>query len=126
MLPVNEVVKKLQEQLEICKLHQAEYRWRNHMRHLDLTVSDRRTTRTICADFGATLDLGAVEKDNCSVDNHAVICIFFVVYNWRVAEFSDGGDGLDQVIVYDCDKWIVFRDTISKGKKMIMYFTMHV
>ena len=54
--------------------------------------------------FGATLDLGAVEKDNRSVDNHLVICIFFVVYNWRVADFIDDSN-FDQVIINDCDKW---------------------
>eukprot|EP00593_Proboscia_inermis_P009033 CAMPEP_0171322350 /NCGR_PEP_ID=MMETSP0816-20121228/114902_1 /TAXON_ID=420281 /ORGANISM="Proboscia inermis, Strain CCAP1064/1" /LENGTH=60 /DNA_ID=CAMNT_0011820801 /DNA_START=1216 /DNA_END=1401 /DNA_ORIENTATION=+ len=42
-------------------------------------MSDAETTRVICTDFGATLDLSAAEKDNCSVDNHAVIDIFFVV-----------------------------------------------
>ena len=116
ILPVNEVMKKLQSQLEICKLHQAEYRWRNHMRQIDLTMSNSDTTRVICTDFGATLDLSAVEKDNCSVDNHAVICIFFIVYNWRVTDFIDDGN-LNQVIINDCDKWIWFGDTMSKGKK---------
>ena len=116
ILPVNEVMKKLQSQLVTCKLHQAEYRWHNHMRQLDLTMSDPNTTRVICTDFGATLDLGAVEKDNCSVDNHAIICIFFIIYNWRVADFYDDGN-LDQVIINDCDKWIWFGDTMSKGKK---------
>ena len=75
------------------------------MRQIDLTMSDKDTTRVICTDFGATLDLGAAEKDNCSVDNHSVICIFCVVYNWRVADFTDGSS-LDQVIISDCDKWI--------------------
>lgn len=76
MLPVNEVMRTLQVQLETCKLHQAEYMWHNRTRQIDLTMSDRDTTRVICTDFGATLDLGAAEKDNYSVDNHSVICIF--------------------------------------------------
>ena len=44
-------------------------------------MSDAETTHVICSDFGATLDLGADEKDNCSIDNHAVINIFFVISN---------------------------------------------
>ena len=86
------------------------------MRQIDLTMSDKDTTRVICTDFGTTFDLGAAEKDNCSVDNHSVICIFCVVYNWRVADFTDDSS-LDQVIISDCDKWIFLGDTMSKGKK---------
>ena len=32
-----------------------------------------------CTDSGATLDLHASKKDNSSVDNHPVICTFFVL-----------------------------------------------
>ena len=38
--------------------------------------------------FGATLDLGAAEKDDCSIDNHTVIGIFFVISNWRQAKYE--------------------------------------
>ena len=31
----------------------------------------------LCTDFGVILDLHAFKKDNSSVDNHPVICIFF-------------------------------------------------
>ena len=84
-------MKKLQSQLEICKLHQAEYRWHNHMRQLDLTMREPNTTQIICTDFGATLDLGAVEKDNCSVDNHAIICIFllYTTGGWLTSQMME-------------------------------------
>ena len=67
-------------------------------------------------DFGTTLDLQAAEKDNSSVNNHAVICIFFVCTNWRSVTFSNGVD-MDETILNDCERWIFFGDTLSKGKK---------
>ena len=39
------------------------------------------------ADFGTTLNLGAAEKDNYSVNNHTVADIFFVTYDWRRVKF---------------------------------------
>ena len=38
--------------------------------------------------FGATLDLSIAEKDNSSIDNYAVILIFFVNSNWRDVKFK--------------------------------------
>ena len=46
------------------------------MLQIELTMSDPDRHRVICTDFGATLHFGLVEKGNCSVDNHAVMCIF--------------------------------------------------
>ena len=87
------------------------------MLSIDLTMSNPNKHRVICTDFGATLDLGAVEKGNCSVDNHSVTCIFFVVSNWREVEYVNIKGNADKTITNDCDKWIFFGDTISKGKK---------
>ena len=47
------------------------------MRNLDITMGNKDKHRVLLTDFGATLDLRAAEYDNSSVDNHAVICIFF-------------------------------------------------
>ena len=94
------------------------------MLRIDLTMSNPNKHRVICTDFGATLDLGAVEKGNCSVDNHSVMCIFFVVSNWREVEYVNIKGNADKTITNDCDKWIFFGDTISKGKKMITYSTI--
>ena len=69
------------EQLVKFRTHIGEYRWNNHHRKLDLTISDAESSCIICADFGATLDLSVAEKDNCSVHNCTVTTIFFVVSN---------------------------------------------
>ena len=114
-LPVVEVIKKLIVSLAINRKHQAQYEWRDLMRKIDLTMSNPHTTRVICTDFGATLDLGASEKDNSSVNNHAVIAIFLVSHNWRQVIYKkekEGGEKEDDAtIVNDCDKWIFFGDT---------------
>lgn len=121
VLPVREVVSRLITKLNVLRQHQAQYEWRNHMRKLDLVMGDPDVHRAICTDFGATLDLGAMEKDNSSVNNHAVICIFFVLTNWRRVKFqrkTQGGIMLDdETMINDCDRWIFFGDTMSKGKK---------
>ena len=120
-LTVKEVVKKLIAQLNIVREHQAQYEWRNQMFLRDRSMSKSDTHRVLFTDFGATLDLMAAEKDNSSVNNHAVICIFFVCSNWRLAKFKNQVEGsedvFDETIVNDCDRWIFFGDTQSKGKK---------
>jgi len=87
---------------------------------MDLTTLNPKTTRVICTDFGATLDLSAIEKGMCSVNNHAVICISFVCYDWRVVKIrKETSNELewDEIIINDYDKWICFGNTLSKGKK---------
>ena len=116
-LPVNIVMKKLMDQLVICRKHVGEMRWINFTRKLDLTMSNPEVCRVICTDFGATLDLHASEKDNSSIDNHAVICIFFVAHKWRRVTFKNKDGINDEKMMNNCDKWIVFGDTMSKGKK---------
>ena len=76
------------------------------MLHIDLTMSDPNKHRVICTNFGATLDLGAVEKGNCYVDNHAVMCIFFVVSKWQEVEYYNTESNFDKTITNNCDKWI--------------------
>ena len=48
------------------------------MRKIDTTNGNADLHRIIMIDFSATLDLFAKEKDNSSVDNHAVIYIFLL------------------------------------------------
>mmetsp|Transcript_53785 Transcript_53785/g.62870 ORF Transcript_53785/g.62870 Transcript_53785/m.62870 type:complete len:289 (-) Transcript_53785:197-1063(-) len=42
-------------------------------------MSDPNKHRVLCTDFGATLDLIGAEKSNLSVNNHAIVDIFFVL-----------------------------------------------
>lgn len=121
-MAVKDVVERLFECLEICRIHQSQYEWKNLIRKIDLTMSDPETTRVLCTDFAATLDLKASEKDNSSVDNHAVVCIFLVCHDWRKVKFKTEGENGEEVIddetiVNDCDKWIFFAPTLSKGEK---------
>ena len=93
-------------------------------------MGDPNLHRVICTDFGASLDLCSAEKDNCSVDNHVVICILFVVYNWRRVSFqkiNDRGEHeADERIVNDCDRWVFLAIQCQKGRKTIMYFINNV
>ena len=118
MLPVNEVFEKMINHFEVCRQHVGEKEWKSHVKKIDSIMSHPDKTRVICTDFGATLDLRAKETDNSSVDNHAVVCIFFVLTEWRTVEFlNTKTNTTDETIVNNCDKWIVFGDTLSRGKK---------
>ena len=110
VLPVEVVLAKLVEQAEVCRLHQAQYQWINHARKLDFVMSNSSNTRVTATDFGAMLSLYASKKDNCSVDNHAVVCIFFVLSDWRVVQYKSNSNEEDETIINDCDKWI-FSET---------------
>ena len=59
---------KLHTHLIECRLHVGQYKWSNYNRQLDYTMHDANTTWTSMADFGVTLDLCAIEKDNSSVN----------------------------------------------------------
>ena len=80
-IPVEEVMVKLLAQLVQCRLHAGRYQRTNYCRKLDYTMSHPDHVRIICTIFCATLALCAAEKDNSSVHNHAIICIFFVLTN---------------------------------------------
>ena len=82
-LTVKEILKKMTIQLGMCRLHVRQYQWINWARKLDLVMSNPELCRVLCTNFGATLDLCTSEKYNCSVENHAIICIFFVLTHWR-------------------------------------------
>ena len=126
---VKDVVDRLRDALVVCRIHMAQYQWRDTMRKIDTIMSDKNLHRCIMTDFGATLDLSAAEKDNSSVDSHAVICIFFVNFNWRDVKFKRMVEGVglvdDVTRVSDCEKWIFLAIQYQQAKRMIMYFTMH-
>jgi hypothetical protein len=41
-------------------------------------------------------------------------------------EYKNSNGEIDETKVNNCDKWIFFGDTMSRGKKMTMYFTTAV
>ena len=115
---VCEVLHKVMKQLRNAnRPHQAQYEWKGWMRKIDMLMSHPYQHRIICTNFGATLDLFAMEKDNSSVNNHAVLCIYFVLTNRRKVSYEINEGNKDTTIVNDCDKWLFFGDTISRGKK---------
>ena len=77
----------------------------------------KNNIRVILNDFGAILDLRATKIDNSSVNNHYVMYIFFMACNWRrITYINKETRTNDETVINDCDKWVFFIDTISKGK----------
>ena len=74
---VCKVLHKIMKQLrDANRPHQAQYEWKGWMRKIDMLMSHPDQHCIICTNFGATLDLFEMEKDNYSVDNHAILCFF--------------------------------------------------
>lgn len=116
-LKLKDVIKNMCDKLAECREHVAEYEWINHCRKLHLTMSNPNKVRCILTDFAATPNLRAAKADNCSVDNHAVLCVMYAVHNWRVVKYKNKNGTEDETIVNDCDAWHFWGDTMSKGKK---------
>ena len=74
------------------------------MRQIDMQMINHDKHHIICTDFGATLDLAVAEKDNCSVDNHAVLAIYFVLSNWRTVKYKKEEDKCNETIINDYNK----------------------
>ena len=119
--PLHIIIDKLHAALSDAIYHQANLRWKSHAFELDCTLSDPTTTLLVATDFGASLDLQAIEKDNCATDNHAAVCIMYVLKDWKSVEYNENSnDGIvltKKKIISNCDRWIGFIDTLSKGKK---------
>ena len=84
------------------------------MKKKDLIMSNPDIHCVIYTDFGAILDL-ICEKDHSSVNNHTVICIFFICTNWRRVNYIKknqcGEDELDNTILNNCERWVFFGAT---------------
>ena len=75
---VKQMIIKMVAQLVIYREHQCQHQWQNITKKKDLIMSNLDLYFVIYTDFGATLDLMACEKDSSIMNNHTVICIFFV------------------------------------------------
>ena len=108
-------------QLELYQSHVSGYKWSNHARNLGTIISNPYTTRIFCYDFSTMLDQYAAQKDFTSINNHAVICIFFVLSKQRKVNYlkKDTGEW-GEMMTNNCNKWIVFGNTLSKGRNHIL------
>ena len=81
-MKVSEAFEKLQDLIKDGRSGFVRGEWSNWQRKLDVKESNKNT-RVILTDFSASLDLRARITDNCSVDNHAVLNIFFCLSNFQ-------------------------------------------
>lgn len=76
------------------------------MQQRALTLGDLVVHHVFCTYFAVTLDLGGSEKVCSSINNHAVACIFFIIFNWgkvKYKKFIDGLEVEDEIVVSDCE-----------------------
>jgi hypothetical protein len=120
VIPFNQLVVEFENSLETLRRHDAESNWLNRMRriHVETIPPGQGVAGT---DFSATLNLAAKLTDNCSVDNHAVLDIFIVVFNRRRVgplQYKQEKDTNQEFVeINTCHAWYFFGPTMSKGKK---------
>ena len=56
--------------------------WSDHMRKIDYYKNDLDTT-VVLTNFSIILDLHTRQTDNCSIDNHAVLDVYYILNNFR-------------------------------------------
>lgn len=107
--PVKKVVQLLVDSLEEARLHYAEYSWIDHARLADIIQGDGKIVLrwkieeiVILTDFSATARLRALKARNCSVDNHANLAIYYIIYNWREAKIKTDDGEMKTLILSDC------------------------
>ena len=111
-MKVSEAFEKLRDLIKDGRSGFVRGEWSNWQRKLDVKESNKNT-RVILTDFSASLDLRARMTDNCSVDNHAVLDIFFCLSNFRQVQLQNGKIH----DVCDTNVYCFFRSSMSSGKK---------
>ena len=111
-LPINKIVCELEDCAKTARRNYVLGKWSNHVRKIDLTESDESTTVTL-ADFSASLDLKARQTDNCSVNNHVVLGMFYLLNNFRKIRLDDN----NYACICDTHCFAYFGCSISSGKK---------
>lgn len=116
-MPFKELLEKLCEHSAKSLKHVTDAEW--------YRVSRARLEKTflpneilIYTDFSATPSLEAIEKDNSSVAQHCILCIFVVMHSPR-DETITLADGSTTTIVRvnSCTHWAVLGPTDGYGKK---------
>ena len=115
-LPIKEVVNRLATQLTIARTHFSHGNWLNMTRRLD-TNTFSTSELLVFTDFSATMDLHAAKADNSSVNNHAVLAIYVVLYSPRDVNVKLDNGEVQTKRVNECDVWYFFGESMSKGKK---------
>ena len=78
-------------------------------------------TTVALADFSATLELRARQTDNCSVNNHAVLDMHYVLNNFRKVKLQNN----ECACMCDAVVFCYFGCSVSSGKKNDHMFNTH-
>ena len=103
-MTVPELLNEFKSDLETGRKHLVESKWSNWMRKIHVCESDEYTM-IILTDFSAIANLKASKTDNSSVDNHAVLAVYYVVYDFRDAQYLDENKEKKIKKISTCDVW---------------------
>jgi hypothetical protein len=79
-MTVEECMLSLYDTLKVFFPHHGRKIFSNRTRTIDIRTLPTDTL-LVCTDFSAQVDLRANKTENCSVDGHAVLAIYYVFYN---------------------------------------------
>ena len=96
------------------------------MRKIDIMMCDRNKHKVICTDFAATLDLRGAQTNNCSINNYAVVCIFYIVQTGKkkYKKLNENGEKEDDETILN-DGGIFLEIPYQLVKKTIIYSMRH-
>ena len=115
-MPGCDVVNHLHECLEEGRKDLVLGQWVNHVRKIDLTESYLNVS-VMLTDFSATLDLRARQTDDCSVNNDAVLDMFYVMNNFIEVSMNNN----EKTHLYDTTFLRSLAVASALGRRTIMF-----
>jgi hypothetical protein len=124
VMTVEELLDHFEKLLNICIPHVQEIRWMKHLQDTDFSKLSRDTI-LIFTDFAAVMALRARQAKNSSVDAHAIIANFVILWNKRDVKAKGKKKGKngeemefeEKVTISNVDVVHFFAETFEKGKK---------
>ena len=116
-MSVSELIQKLKGALKAYISHSIEKEWLNRTRKLGVKNIPRDMI-DVYTDFSAQMDLEPNKKDNCHVNTHATLAVYYVITNQRLVELKSG----DLIEYVNTEVWYAIGGTQEKGKKNDVVF----
>ena len=116
-MKVSDIMKEFRAALETYIPHCVEKEWLNRTRRIQ-TMRFADDEILLFTDFSASMDLKPIKTDNCHVDRHAVLAVYYVLHNRRKVDLETG----ETINYNETDVWYAFGDSQEKGKKNDVIF----
>ena len=116
-LTFEEIVSKLDMQLQKARRHYVTFRWSDHALRRLREMIDPTESMTIATDFSATMNMESSLKDNSNIPKHAVLAVYFAYSGHKKVRYKKkNGNGTGIHLSVFTEVFQFFGDCKSKGK----------